>query len=181
MEHCNNFPKTSLFFSSFIQFLLELSGITSTDARLVKALELVDTTAISLMCYYKDKNKEYYFLQTDAHEDWLIGHIEAVEKEAEEGREKMKEEIKAELKANEVLRPAVRESDRSAQIDKEFRRLEAEGLTPSAWMLCESENDDVFIVVGAVNTEEISFKLFFGLSLGLRMFRDPQLNRQLNL
>ncbi|KAL5074231.1 hypothetical protein RYX36_013215 [Vicia faba] len=93
----------------------------------------------------------------------------------------MKEEIKAEVKANEVLRPFVRESHRSAQIDEELRRLEAEGLTPSAWMLCESENDDVFIVVGAVNTEEILFKLSFGLSLGLRMFRDPQLNRQLNL
>lgn len=55
-------PKMSLFFYSLIQFILEFNGIISTDAKLVKAPRLIDSIVISLMHYYKDKNKMYYLL-----------------------------------------------------------------------------------------------------------------------
>lgn len=75
IEHCRFSPKTSLFFSSFIQFILELNGITFIEKELVKALKHVDSTAISLMCYYQDKNKKYYYLDTDGsrvYEDRIV-------------------------------------------------------------------------------------------------------------
>lgn len=67
--------KRSLFFSSFIKFILEFNGISSIDEELVKAPKLVDSTAINLMHYYKDKNNRFYYLDTDGslvYEDWII-------------------------------------------------------------------------------------------------------------
>lgn len=49
--------------------MLEFNDITSIDVDLVKVLKYVDSTAIILMCYYKDKNQEYYFLHTDG--SWI--------------------------------------------------------------------------------------------------------------
>lgn len=49
IEHCRTYPKTSLFFFSFIQLILELNGITSSNEELVEEPKLVDSTIISLM------------------------------------------------------------------------------------------------------------------------------------
>lgn len=55
-------PKRSLFFSSFIQFILDLNGISSADAALVEAPKLVDSTVIKMMRYFKDEKEVYYYL-----------------------------------------------------------------------------------------------------------------------
>lgn len=64
IEHYRTSLKRSFFYSSFIQLILELNGITSTDEELVKELKPLDSITISLMCYSQDK-KEYYYLHTN--------------------------------------------------------------------------------------------------------------------
>lgn len=54
--------KWNLFFSSFIQFILELNGVTSAEEDLVEASTLVDSTAIKLMRYFQDDKGVYYYL-----------------------------------------------------------------------------------------------------------------------
>lgn len=150
----HDFSKDVFVFYSLIQFILEFNGIISTDAKLVKAPRLIDSIVISLMRYYKDKNKMYYLLHINDRwiykdkifkskkkkrssftneddpssavllsddakvyfDDWfgrllddnhvrkdlIMGRIEVMAKDVEEGIEKIKKEIKVEVKASEV-------------------------------------------------------------------------------
>lgn len=67
--------KRSLLFSSFFQFILDFNGITSINEELVKSPKPVGSTTISLIRYYKDKNNEFYYLDTDGcwgYEDMIV-------------------------------------------------------------------------------------------------------------
>ncbi|KAL5052961.1 hypothetical protein RYX36_033643 [Vicia faba] len=87
IKYYMTYLKSSLFFSSFIQFIIELNDFTSSEELLVKALKHVDSTAISLMRYYWDKNMN--FADNQVREDWVMSHIESLAKEVEEGLKKM--------------------------------------------------------------------------------------------
>lgn len=53
--------KRSLFFSSFIQFILELNGIHSEEDDLHEAPKAFDKSIIKFMRYYLDEDGVYYF------------------------------------------------------------------------------------------------------------------------
>ncbi|KAL5079855.1 hypothetical protein RYX36_008276 [Vicia faba] len=115
--YCRNSHKRSLFFSSFIVFILDLNDISSTDEYLVKAPKSVDSTLINLMCYFKYGKKVYYDLDNvgrllcddaKAYRDGLVSniladsqiretrlhaHIDLVAREAKEINEKILVEL----------------------------------------------------------------------------------------
>lgn len=58
IECFRSIPKVSPFYSSFVQYILELNGITPSDSDLVKSINLVDASTINQMRYYRDEKME---------------------------------------------------------------------------------------------------------------------------
>lgn len=56
------FLRRGLFLSSFIQFILELNGITYVEEDFIEVPKLVDSIVIKLMRYFQDKKGIYYYL-----------------------------------------------------------------------------------------------------------------------
>lgn len=62
IEYSETSSHVPLLFSSFIQVILDLNGISSADEDLVKTPKPIDSNVISLMHYFKDENNVYYYL-----------------------------------------------------------------------------------------------------------------------
>lgn len=52
--HCKDNPKGPLFFTSFMQLILEANGIVSKEEDLVEASKILDKSGVSMMRYYRD-------------------------------------------------------------------------------------------------------------------------------
>lgn len=62
IEYCRSSLKRSLFFSYFIQFILKLNGIFSTEEDFLEEPNPIDSIVIKLTCYFKDDKHVYYYL-----------------------------------------------------------------------------------------------------------------------
>lgn len=58
---CKSNPKCPMFYTSLIQYILELNEVCSNDADLLKGPKIFYNSATKLMEYYKDKDDVYYY------------------------------------------------------------------------------------------------------------------------
>ncbi|KAL5057062.1 hypothetical protein RYX36_028666 [Vicia faba] len=63
MIHYKDNLKRPLFFSYFVQQILEVNMIVSKEEDLTRAPKILDYGGVSKMRYYKDSNGDYYYLK----------------------------------------------------------------------------------------------------------------------
>lgn len=63
MIHYMDNIKRPIFFSSFVQMILQLNGIEWKDEELNESPMILDYGAVAKMRYYKDLNVDYYYLE----------------------------------------------------------------------------------------------------------------------
>lgn len=78
-------PNKPLFYSSFVQMILEINGIMSSKDDLVESPKVLDEYGVSMMRYYRDTDGVYYYLEKSGrkiYDDKIVKSLKGPSNEA---------------------------------------------------------------------------------------------------